>query len=50
MRHRTFTQLHASLYMDEHSTAEKEKDSPKAVRDAKTGKCITAREANKRKK
>ncbi len=50
MRSRTFTQLHASLYMEEHSTAKKEKGSSKADRDAKTGKCITAREANKKKK
>ncbi|MFC1739455.1 hypothetical protein ACFL1G_10465 [Planctomycetota bacterium] len=50
MRYRTPTQLHASLYMEEHSTAKKGKDSSKAAGDAKTGKCITAREDNKRKK
>ncbi len=50
MRSRTLTQLHASLYMDEHPTAKKEKGSPKTAGDAKTGKCITARETNRRKK
>ncbi len=50
MRSRTFTQLHASLYMEEHSTAKKEKGSSKAGRDAKTGKFITTREADRRKR
>ncbi len=50
MRSRTPTQLHASLYMEEYFTAKKEKGSSKAGRDAKTGKCITAKEANRRKK
>jgi len=50
MRYRTPTQLHASLYMKECPTTKKEKDSSKAVRNAKTGKCITIKEANRRKK
>ncbi len=50
MRSRSFTQLHASLYMEEYSTAKKEKGSFKAVRDAKTGKCITTRETKRTKK
>lgn len=50
MRSRTFTQLHASLYMEEHSTAKKEKDSSKAGRDAKSEKFIAARKADRKKK
>ena len=50
MRYRTPTQLHASLYMEECFTAKKEKGISKAGRDAKTGKCVTAKEANRRKK
>jgi len=49
MRSRTPTQLHASLYMEER-TAKKEKGSSKAGRDAKTGKRITTKEANRRKR
>ena len=36
MRSRTFTQLHASLYMEEYSTAKKEKGSFNLDKDAKT--------------
>ena len=36
MRSRTFTQLHASLYMEECSTAKKEKGSFNLGKDAKT--------------
>jgi len=36
MRYRTPTQLHASLYMEEHSTAKKEKGSFSTGKDAKT--------------
>ncbi len=50
MRSRTPTQLHASLYMEEYSTAKKEKGSSKAGRDAKTGKCIATREVTRKKK
>ncbi len=50
MRSRTFTQLHASLYMEEYSTAKKEKDSSKADRDSKTGKCIATKEVARKKK
>ncbi len=35
MRSRTFTQLHASLYMEEYSTAKKEKGSFSPGKDAK---------------
>lgn len=35
MRSRTFTQLHASLYMEEYSTAKKEKGSFSLGKDAK---------------
>ncbi len=50
MRSRTPTQLHASLYMEEYSTDKKEKGSSKVSRDAKTEKCITTTEANRKKK
>lgn len=50
MSSRTPTQLHASLYMEEYFTAKKEKYSSKTSRDAKTRKCITTKEANRRKK
>ncbi len=50
MRSRTPTQLHASLYMEEHFADRKEKGSSKADRVAKSGKCVTAKEDSKRKK
>jgi len=46
MRYRTPTQLHASLYV----RGKKRSDSSKAGRDAKTGKSITNKEANRNKK
>ena len=46
MRYRTPTQLHASLYVRD----KKRSTGPKVGRDTKTGKRITAKEANRRKK
>ena len=50
MMFRTPTQLHASLYMRECFATTKKSDSSKNGRDVKTGKFITAKETNKRKK
>ena len=54
MRSRTFTQLHASLYMEECLTAKKAKGSFNFGEDAKaktkrTSKAIAARSVNKKK-
>lgn len=46
MRYRTPTQLHASLYMRD----KKRSAGSKAGRNAKTGKFITIKEDNKKKK
>jgi hypothetical protein len=50
MMYRTPTQLHASLYMRECFATTRRSDSSKNARDAKTGKFITVKEANKKKK
>ncbi len=46
MRYRTPTQLHASLYMRD----KKRSAGSKVGRDTKTGKCISIKEADKKKK
>ena len=50
MRYRTPTQLHASLYVRESSLTKKRSGSSKAGRNTKTGKFITIKEADRKKK